>query len=290
MNGVPEPGRGAYGLRLTGLAEPSGLHEAVRGAPVVRVEFVSTHPIPTGQRIEDDQRFEDSLATGHVLVADRAATSTRILGPEVGPAEQTHPFLAQVARVHNRWLGRACLHGGVFEVDGRAWIVLGAREAGKSSLLAELARRGVPVLADDLAVVDTHGTPTVFAGPTSVDLRSALPGDHQELTPVRGGTRLRLTVPPSSWSAVLGGWILPRWAGQLCLTRLSASQLLPRLAQAQRDRPPALWDPLQLLELAARPGWAWERPRSWSSAQAAVDALLDAVSSAPAAPRSGPVR
>lgn len=57
------------------------------------------------------------------------------------------PVMAFVLRLQ----GRMSLHAGVFRWRGAAWAVAGGPEAGKSTLTAALAKRGVPVLSDDVA-------------------------------------------------------------------------------------------------------------------------------------------
>ena len=277
MSGLP----GAYGLAFSGLGETDLLLAAPPEAPLVRLEFVTAAEPAAGPDVSDGDHYRRRLATGHALVVRREPRSATVTGPHLPADVRVHPFLAPIAAVHNRWLGRACFHGGVFEAGGRGWVVAGRREAGKSSLLAALAARGVPVLADDLAVVDTVGSPTVFAGPTCLDLRHPLPGVTQALTPVRGGTRSRLALPAPSYAVPLGGWVFPQWADDVTLTRLSGARVLPVLARSQRRDPPAPPDPDQLLELAALPAWLWQRPQRWSDAAAAVEALLDAVGAQP---------
>ena len=79
-----------------------------------------------------------------------------------------HPYLAPVALVMARWLGREGFHGGGIVAGGGVWGVLGDKTAGKSTTLAWLAREGVGVVSDDVLVIDGG---TALAGPRSVDLR-----------------------------------------------------------------------------------------------------------------------
>lgn len=268
--------RAAYGLAFTGLDDASGLPLAPAGVPVVRLDFVTAPEQAVDPEVSDGERYLRRLATGHALDVRRQPRSATVTGPHLSTDVRVHPHLAPIAAVHDRWLGRACFHGGVFEAGGRGWVVAGRREAGKSTLLAMLAGRGVPVLADDLAVVDTDGVPTVFAGPPCLDLREPLPGAALPLTTVRGGTRSRLALAAAPYSLPLGGWVFPAWGERVAVTRLPGARVLPVLARAQRRDPPAPVEPTQLLELTALPAWLWERPRRWSEADAAVDALLEA--------------
>ena len=62
--------------------------------------------------------------------------------------------------------GRLTLHASVVIADGRAVAFLGQSGRGKSSLAAELAQRGFPVLADDICALEMRPEgPLVPAGP-----------------------------------------------------------------------------------------------------------------------------
>jgi len=52
--------------------------------------------------------------------------------------------------------GHLVLHGNAIKIDGRCMICVGASGAGKSTLAAAFARRGYPVLADDVVPVDAN--------------------------------------------------------------------------------------------------------------------------------------
>ncbi|HET6764014.1 MAG TPA: hypothetical protein VFH27_10080 [Longimicrobiaceae bacterium] len=70
-------------------------------------------------------------------------TCTYLLGPVMG-------FLL-------RQQGFTCLHASAVEVDGGAVLLVGQSGAGKSTTAAALARRGLRVLADDVAVLQRAG-------------------------------------------------------------------------------------------------------------------------------------
>jgi hypothetical protein len=65
----------------------------------------------------------------------------------------TGPVLGCVLRVR----GTLCLHAGVVSIDGVAVALIGPKGVGKSTLTAEFAHGGYPVLADDIAAI-TVGT------------------------------------------------------------------------------------------------------------------------------------
>ena len=109
------------------------------------------------------------------------------------PDELVHPYLGAAASVFSRWAGREVFHAGAFICGGLAWAVVGGREAGKSSLLAALAARQLPVLADDLVITDGQDA---FCGPRTIDLRRPIPGSSEPVTPARGASRWRVSLPP----------------------------------------------------------------------------------------------
>jgi hypothetical protein len=272
----------AYGLSWRGLDDERHLLGAPEPSfPVVSVEFIDpgelapTAPDP-GEDEEDDYRLRKRLLSGHVLTADRVTRTATIAGPPLLSDERVHPALAQVAGIHGRWLGRELFHGGVFAHGGRAWVVSGPREAGKSSLLATLSARGHAVLADDVTVVD--GT-TVFAGPRCLDLRGTVPGVSADAASVRGGTRLRVLVPPAMASLPLGGWLFLRWGERVKVSPVPPPRLLRMLAR-RRHRPAVGSDLGQLLAFCGHPAWVVERPQDWNHADVALSAVLDAVSGA----------
>ncbi len=52
-----------------------------------------------------------------------------------------------------RLQGKICLHSSVIAVGEYALAIIGAKGAGKSTTAAALAKRGYPILADDIAVL-----------------------------------------------------------------------------------------------------------------------------------------
>ncbi|MFC5926631.1 hypothetical protein [Micromonospora vulcania] len=227
---------------------------------MVLVRQVTDQPPPPPVPL-DNWRGTRVLADGRTLAVDRLRGTATFYGPPLTPDVLAHPYLAPVATTVNRWAGRETFHSGAFVLDGRAWAVLGPRTAGKSSLLAALAARGVPVLADDILVVDGSDA---FAGPRCVDLRQAVPGVALPTRPVRGGERLRVALPPIASRVPLGGWLFLCWGGALALTRLPGTTLLARLA-GLRSFGELPSDPAALLSIAALPAWELSRPRDWAA-------------------------
>ncbi|MGC5290929.1 hypothetical protein [Micromonospora sp. DT231] len=271
---MPTPGRGVYGLRVHGLDEVSELppaEGAALGWPAVRVGQVDVPPPPPVPL--DDRRGTRILADGRTLAVDRLRGTATFYGPPLAADVLAHPYLAPVATTVNRWAGRETFHSGAFLLAGRAWAVLGPRTAGKSSLLAALAARGVPILTDDILVVDGVDA---FAGPRCVDLRQPVPGVGLPTRPVRAGDRLRVALPPIAPHVRLGGWLFLRWGATVTLPRLPGAALLARLAR-QRSFGQLPSDPAALLSLAALPAWELTRPRDWAALDDTHRLLADTV-------------
>lgn len=291
--------RYGYGVHWAGLGDAADLMPASGAATdpaVVRIRLAGATPAPPPVPI-DDRYGTWTSADGRLVAIDRRARTATFHGPPPTPDLLAHPCLAPVATAFNRWAGRESFHAGAFVAGGRAWILLGGRTAGKSSLLAALAARGVPVLTDDVVMVDDAG---VYAGPRCVDLRQAVPGLALRTRPVRDGTRLRATLPAIADPCPLGGWIFLNWTDPLeparetvapgaapapRLTPIGASQLLGRLA-ARRTWPGLSSDPAVLLALAARPAWDLVRSWDWTALEPTCQ-LLESVALVTASTHSG---
>lgn len=260
--------RGAYGLRLRGLRTADHLlvdiddklptcdvHTRARrsGAPAPPPEF------------EDDDGACVHLVDGGLLTATRSPLKVTFETPHVlDDAEVLHPYLAAAIGPLSRWLSRTCLHGAVIGEDGDAVLLLGDREAGKSTLAAYIATRGGPlaVLSDDVAVI--NGT-DVYAGPSCIDLRpaaaAALGLDHPSRL-ARGDSRYRFDLLPRRSVARLVGALVLEWGPAPLLTEVGVAQrlpnLLPHCAVSSPER-----DAERLLALAELPVWRLSRPRDW---------------------------
>ncbi|NBE85359.1 hypothetical protein [Micromonospora rubida] len=263
--------RFAYGLRVHGLAGVTELMPAgTDPLPEVEVHQDTDSPRPVPHPL-DHRHGVRLLADGRHLAVDRERRTAVFHGPPLTPDLLAHPYLAPVATTFNRWAGRETFHAGGFVRDGRAWAVTGPRTAGKSSLLAALAARGVPVVADDVLVLD--GT-DVFAGPRCIDLREPVPGVLLPSGPARARTRTRVHLPPIGHRTPLGGWFFLHWGDAVEATPVPATALLARLA-ARRSWHQLPTDPAVLLALAALPAWDLTRPRDWGSLDQ-VCALVEA--------------
>ncbi|GGM60468.1 hypothetical protein GCM10011608_51880 [Micromonospora sonchi] len=256
--------RYAYGLRVRGLDHvvelaPAGPPDG-RPTVAIRSDPTGTPPQPGGP---DERRCVRMLADGRWMSVDRDRARATLYGPTPAPDLLAHPYLAAVATIVNRWSSRETFHAGAFVGGGRAWAVLGARTAGKSSLLAVLAADGVPVLADDALITDGR---YAFAGPRCLDLREPVPGIDLAPLPARYATRLRVALPPVADRLPLGGWFFLRWGGESAAVPVAPTDLLARLA-ALRTWPALSSDPAVLLALSALPAWDLVRPKEWAAVE-----------------------
>jgi hypothetical protein len=197
--------------------------------------------------------------------------------PRRTPAELLHPLLGHAGGIVAWWAGRESFHAGGFVVAGSAWGVVARRGGGKSSTLAQLDAAGVPIVADDLLVVDAA---SVFAGPRTLDLRqdAAL---HLNLGKAMGHIglrdRWRLELGASPVTTRLRGWIVLEWGDTLAARSLGGGEML-RVLGAQRavNLPPV--DPAALIDLASLPAWSIQRPREIEMLPRVVELVLDVTS------------
>jgi hypothetical protein len=272
-------GFGAYGLRLSGVDEAEAL---LVPAQPDWPEFELVRRTGDSERTEeylDDERAELRLRTGgEILIDRRAGTVTFVTPRELDLHEAIHPYLAPAAAAIARWLGRESFHAGAFVADGATWAVIGQRGSGKSSTLGRLALQGVPVVCDDMLVLEDLRP---FAGPRSVDLRAdgaeAL-GAGEALGVVGARERWRLELERLDEIPPLSGWIHLEWGEPVGLQPLSGAEKLRRLTPERGLRVP-LRDPAALLALAGLPAWTFRRPQSWDSLSGAVENLLDGLRS-----------
>ena len=270
----------AYGYRIAGI--DAGAMLAVRGAQAWPVLSVSTGiDSRDGARRVDlgpDRACIDTLAAR--LVLERGPVRLTVLADGRLPdADLVHPCLWPAAAVFARWRGLETLHGGAFVDDrGDAWAVLGDRGAGKSSLLAVLARAGRDVVADDLLVLDGGDC---FAGPRCVDLRpDAVHEVGLDALPfVRSTCRRRLVLGPCDGRFMLRGCVYLEWGERVGVEPLAPGEHLGRLTGHRRIAGLGA-NVEQLMELSGLPAFVLRRPQTAESAQDAHAALFAAISRA----------
>src|SRR4051812_4402649 len=262
--------RTAYGLRLLGidggrLLSPAGDERW----PEVRVALTGSDDTSDWRPGFGGRRACVNLAGG-MLRAEREQARITIRTDAPATDEMlVHPWLAAGAAVFARWHCRDAFHGGAVAVDGQAWAVFAPKEGGKSTLLAHLAARGVPVVSDDLLVLEDGD---VYAGARCVDLR---PGTAEqlglpELEAVRRSSRHRLLLGPVPARLPLCGVVHLAWDDELAVVRVPVHERIERLRaqNALGDLPPLEQG---LLRLLALPTLELRRPRDLGSFQAGVD-------------------
>jgi hypothetical protein len=270
---------GAYGLRLTGIAQARRfLVPAKPGWPALRLQRRRRLAPDRSHDTVSETRADLRLQTGGEITIDRARAIAVFTTPKpLHSAALVHPFLAPVAAVMAHWLGRESFHAGAFVHADGAWAVIGEREAGKSTLLARLALGGIPILSDDMLVLENS---IPLAGPRAIDLRPSAAkelgvGDPMGIVGARERWRLRLGPVPE---AALRGWIFLTWGQRLQLREVGPRARIERLS-AQRGLPVPARNPAALLDLAALPSWELTRPRSWRALARSVDILLERLGS-----------
>lgn len=276
VGGMPDR-VGAYGLRLGGLEDAHRLlTSGDRHGHELHID--ATHG---SRRIAHDHLDEAKahyrLQSGGALLIDRSRAHAQYVfhHEDALPTDEelVHPYLFAAAATINHWLDRHTFHAGAFVHGDGAWIVAGAKEAGKSSILAQLAIRGLPVLSDDLVVVDGDD---VLAGPTCIDLRPDAArhlGVGEDIGIVGIRPRWRYMIPATSTRVPIRGWVFPQWDRNVTVTRLASRDRLRALFANQALRVPPR-RPHAMLTLAAAPGYVFGRPRRWWDTDRALDQLL----------------
>lgn len=264
---------GCYGLRLPDLTDADHLLRPVPAdSPVLRVTQSRGVPTLTADVLDDDRAAFAMVNGAGEVHLDRAARTAHFTTEHPLPhGHLVHPHLSLVAAVHDHWLGRDVLHAGAIDVAGRAWGVLGARDAGKSSLVVQAHLLGCPVVTDDVAVLEDR---YVLPGPGLVDLRRSA-ADHLGLGTPMGvvGRRERWRVPvPPTGPTPLAGWVVPVW-GPDSLQPVPPVARVPLLAQSSALRRPPT-DPARFFDLAGFPVLLWHRPRDWTRMAASTELLL----------------
>jgi hypothetical protein len=289
---------GAYGFRVEGLGQRAArwLVPQEPQAPLLSVERVritAAMTPPLRSRV-DDAEAELLLRSRGWLQARAGDSVVRfVVDRDLDDAALVHPYLAPAAALHCAWRGQETLHAGAVVIGSEAVLLLGAREAGKSTTLHHLAEReGIAVLADDLAVISrrepgadggdrANGADArpleVLAGPRSIDLRAAAEDRSEVGERVRDGERVRLQLGEAPARVPLRGWVLLEWGDRLDLEPIEAQTRLETLARS-RSYYFLHGDPRGVLELAALPAYRLRRPRERSSLSGTASSLLGAFS------------
>lgn len=270
---------GAYGFRLLLDGQErhaSDLIPVDADAPAVRVVT----------RLASFARDHDEVSEDRVILGYRGGSGFTVhrepavieldMPRDLPQGSLVHPVLTGPISVLCRWSNALTLHAGAYEAGGRAWAVLGEREAGKSTMLASMAERGCPVVADDLLVIDDA---VVRAGPHCVDLRpdaAARFAGSRLLGEVGGRDRHRLSTPVGEPRVPLGGFLSLGWhqSSEVIVERVPTSDLLERIYGQEYIGLMGPADPRRILDLLGTPAWRVLRPRDWDRTDATCRRLL----------------
>jgi hypothetical protein len=271
--------RGAYGFRLEGVPDAGSLLvDAPDAWPRLTLARATEGERPTVEEVTADHA-RLWLVDGAFAELDREASRALVRVPRgTSDGALVHPYLAPVALVMARWLGREGMHGGAIAVDGGVWAILGHKTAGKSTTLAWMALSGTDVVSDDVLVVEEG---TVFAGPRSIDLRAEAAGRlgvGEPLGRVGARERWRLPLGPVAPELPLRGWITLEWGDSIAVEHLRGASRLGALIPHRGIRL-APTEPDALLRLSALPHLRLVRPQRWDSLSEATARLLDAIAS-----------
>jgi hypothetical protein len=283
-----EPQRGAYGFRLRYSWGDSLDDLVVLGhtAPAVEISLRQACCARTFDA-SDARSAAMGRRGGSAFHVTRSPRRIVFDVPETPSADSLiHPLATVPLAILARWCGDVTLHAAAFAAAGRAWVVLGQRYTGKSTTLALAARRGHPVLADDLVVIRNG---VVLAGPRSVDLREDTAGRFapvRDLGDVGSRRRFRLTGPPAPAEVPLGGFFLLDWhdRDEIVVERLPLTERVTSLYALEYAALVGPAEPQQILDLATAPAWRVSRPSSWASAEQVLDHMLEISNALPPMP------
>ncbi len=271
---------GAYGFRLAypeAPEPPANLIEVDPESPLVTVTWRHASTVRDIEEVSDNRvAYGFRGATTYLVERDPPRLGFDI--PYIPPIDAlVHPLLTIGISVLARWRGDVTLHAGAFETATGAWGFFGAREAGKSSMLASLGERGYPVVADDLLAVQDG---LVWAGPSCVDLRAdtaARFSDAGYMGIVGGRPRWRLPTSPGSSRVPLRGFFVLDWHEDPAITvePLTTQERLQWIYRQEYIRLVGFADPAKMVPLVALPAWRLRRPRDWEATQDALDRVVE---------------
>lgn len=279
------PGRGAYGLRLLDAADADQplvgsadrwLLEADPSWPAweIAYERVGEGWADLVEEFDADRAVLRAQPDGRLTLVRAAQRATLALAEPLTAEGLVHPYLATTAAFAGHWLGRSTFHGGSFALEGRVWGLLGDQEAGKSTTLMALHSIGVPVVSDDLVVVEDR---RVLGGPRCLDLRRSTAewfGVGRPLGRIGRRERWRVDLPMLEGPLPIAGWVVLAWSEELAIRQLDAAGRLGALATNRAVQAPGATPP-QFLELAGLPTLLFARPSERSVLKSALEQLLD---------------
>lgn len=276
---------GAYGFRLIYPDSPDPPADLVRlddSAPSVTVSWRLASTIADIEEV-DEQRVAYGVRGATTFRVERRPPSILFdLAEPPVPGALVHPLLTVGISVLARWRGDVTLHAGAFATSAGAWGIMGAREAGKSAILAALAAAGQAVVADDLLVFQDG---SVWAGPSCVDLRPDTVEHFQDarfLGIIGGRPRYRLSTAPGPVRAPLRGFFVLDWHDRpaVAAERIETPEWLRWLYRQEYIPLVGHPDPEKILPLLALPCWRLTRPRDWAATEGAIGRVLEIAAAA----------
>jgi hypothetical protein len=150
------------------------------------------HPILVVWEVGGGHFFRLRYADGTDFLVARSGTEVWAVWPEPLTLEDTATYLlGPVMGFVLRLRGVVCLHACAVALGGRAVALVGQAGAGKSTTAAAFARRGVPVLSDDVTRLDDQGgtllvqpgNPRLRLWPDSAQVLFGTPDPLPRLTP-----------------------------------------------------------------------------------------------------------
>jgi hypothetical protein len=195
-----------------------------------------------------------------------------------------HPYLSLPAAVIQHWNGRVVLHASAFDLHGRTVVLLGDREAGKSTTVAAALAAGLPVRADDVVVLD--GT-DALPGTSLIDLRESASTVYggQPLGRIGSRERWRIPLDPVTESAPVAAFVRLSWGESVHIEPLPGSRLLSGLYAAAAVREAITehlaTNPSLMMDLLSVPYFDFQRPRDLNQLRSAVDELCEVVAREP---------
>jgi hypothetical protein len=261
---------------------PKDLTECDPSAPIVVVDWRLAVPTTDHAHV-NEQTVSFGVKGGSSIFIERdPPTITFHLPDPPVPDALIHPLGTVPLAILGRWRGDVTLHAGAFATAAGAWAIVGHREAGKSTMLASLAQRGVRLLADDLlAVLDG----LVWPGPACVDLRPDAASRFaaaRDIGIVSGRRRFRLSTASETRRLPLRGIFVLAWHDEtgVRVEPLSVEERLRLLYELEYVAMVGPADPRVLMELVDVPAWRIIRPRDWKEAEASFDAVLSLAAAA----------
>jgi hypothetical protein len=167
-----------------------GVHLAVVSDSAAMVEALDRYVMPWLPREAMGRGAADGLVEVR-CAGDADGLEILVDGAVAGAAPSPLAAIPQVQRaLDDVWVrcqaDVAVVHGGVVAHDGRAILLPGPTRAGKSTLVAELVRRGAPYFSDEYALIDADGR--VHPYPRPLLLRDGSGYDQPRLATELGGT------------------------------------------------------------------------------------------------------